>query len=66
VNETKFFRPEWHLLGLLRPWEVRRRIALSYDVGPEFYRNRLGHPNPTGHPETVVAYTLGVPGAVHD
>jgi hypothetical protein len=59
VNETKWFRTEWHLLTLLtQRWEVHQRIAVDYDVDPEFYRNRLGHPNPTGHPETVVAYLM--------
>lgn len=60
VNETKFFRTEEHLHQLVTSpsWRVARRIAVGYDVHPDFYRNRLGHPDPTGHPETVVAYTL--------
>lgn len=59
VNETKWFRSEWHLLTLLtQRWTVHQRVALGYDVDPEFYRNRLGHPNPTGHAETVVAYLM--------
>lgn len=57
VNETKHFRTEAQLLALLAPWSPQRRLALDYVVEPEFYRNRLGHPNPTGHPERVVAYT---------
>lgn len=56
VNETKHFRSEVMLLGLLRPWRVHQRIALAYDVDPQFYANRLGHPSPSGHPETVVGY----------
>lgn len=61
VNESKWFRTEPWLKSLLGPWRVQRRVAVSYDVDPEFYRNRLGHPNPTGHRETVVAYDLKVP-----
>jgi hypothetical protein len=59
VNEVRYFRTEARLRSLLWPWLVQRRIAVSYDVDPEFYRNRLNHPHPTSHPETVVAYTLG-------
>ena len=44
--------------SLLGPWRIHNRVALDYVVDPEFYRNRLGHPNPTGHQETVVAYDL--------
>lgn len=58
VNEVKHFRTEEHLRALLPPWWVHRRIAVEYDVDPEFYRQRLRHPHPTGHRETVVAYTL--------
>lgn len=60
VGELKCFRTEWHLRTLVdrEPWELVRRIAVSYDVDPEFYRNRLHHPDPTGHPETVVSYLL--------
>ncbi len=57
VNESKFFRTEAHLHSLLAPWEPFRRIAVSYYVSPDFYRYRLEHPAPTGHPETVVAWT---------
>jgi hypothetical protein len=59
LNEVKWFRTEAQLRSLFGPWRVHRRIAVGYDVHPDFYRNRLGHPDPTGHPETVVAYTLG-------
>lgn len=61
VNERKWFRTEWHLLSLLtRQWEVERRVAVEYDVTPEFYANRLAHPNPTGHRERAVAYDCKV------
>lgn len=59
LNETKHFRTEAQLRALFGPWVPLHRVAVSYDVVPEFYRNRLGHPNPTGHPETVVAFNLG-------
>lgn len=58
VNERKWFRPELHLRVLVEQhWAITRRVAVEYDVDPEFYRQRLQHPNPTGHRETVVAYT---------
>lgn len=58
VNEDKWFRSEEELRDLLRPWQVQHRVAVEYEVVPEFYANRLGHPNPTGHRERVVAYDL--------
>ena len=61
VNETKTFRTERQLAALLTvsgTWNITRRVAVEYDVDPEFYRNRLGATHPTGHPERVVAYTL--------
>lgn len=60
VNETKWFRTEEQLRALLAPWEPVHRVAVEYDVVPEFYTNRLAHPAPTGHPERVVAYTCKV------
>lgn len=57
VNESKVFRTEMHLGQLVRPWwRLVRRIAVEYEVHPDFYRNRLGHPNPTAHAERVVSY----------
>lgn len=61
VNETKHFRTEPHLLKLLTlsgDWDLTRRVAVDYEVDPDFYRNRLGAEDPTGHPERVVALTL--------
>jgi hypothetical protein len=60
VNELKWFRTEWHLRTLVEqpPWCVTQRLAVEYDVAPEFYANRLGAVDPTGHPETVVSYLL--------
>lgn len=55
VNETKHFRTEPQLVALLAPWYPVHRVAVEYDVTADFYRNRLGHPNPTGHRERVVA-----------
>lgn len=60
VNEVKHFRTEPELRGLLTPWQPVHRVAVEYDVVPEFYANRLAHPNPTGHPERVVAYLCKV------
>lgn len=59
-NETKWFRTEEQLCALLGPWQPTHRVAVEYDVVPEFYANRLAHPNPTGHPERVVAYLCKV------
>lgn len=61
VNETKHFRTEGQLLALLDPWVPAHRVAVSYEVTADFYRNRLAHPNPTAHAETVVAYDCKVP-----
>lgn len=61
VNETKWFRTEDQLAALLTVsdrWDITRRVAVEYHVDPDFYRNRLGATEPTGHPERVVAYTL--------
>jgi hypothetical protein len=68
VNERKHFRTEDQVIHLLSfaPWRVHQRIAVEYEVHPDFYRHRLGHPNPTGHRERVVAYLLEPTSAVHD
>lgn len=61
VNESKTFRTEAHLLDLLTlsgRWTLARRVALDYDVTPDFYTHRLGAEDPTGHPERLVALTL--------
>lgn len=58
VGERKWFRPEHQLANLVQSngWAIDTRLAVDYYVDPDFYRYRLGHPNPTGHPEMVVAY----------
>lgn len=58
VNETKWFRSEAHLLALMAPWVVVERRRFDYTVGAAFYRWRLGHPNPTAHPEAIVSLLL--------
>lgn len=58
VNETKHFRTETQLTGLFGPWLIKQTKRLSYVVGKEFYRNRLEHPNPTSHEETIVSIEL--------
>lgn len=61
VNETKFFRTLDHLMDLFQltgRWDLTRGIGVSYEVHPDFYRNRLGATRPTGHPETVLGLTL--------
>jgi len=59
VNETKYFRREHELKSLIaNTHTIKTRKAVEYTVGAEFYRNRLNHPNPTAHQETVVGYLL--------
>lgn len=59
VNETKWFRREDHLESLIAHTHlIVDRKSVGYRVGADFYRNRLGHPNPTPHNETVVGYLL--------
>lgn len=60
VNERKWFRTEAELVDLLAPWVPFHRVAVEYDVVPEFYRNRLGHTHPVGHRETVVSFDCKV------
>lgn len=57
-GEEKHFRTRQRLGVLLDPGNrpLPDVKAVQYRVDPEFYRNRLGHPNPTPHRETVVAY----------
>lgn len=58
VNEIKHFRSEPQLIALMTGWAIHRRIALDYDCHPDFYRNRLGHPSPVGHPERILSLEL--------
>jgi hypothetical protein len=60
IGETKWFRREAHLRGLLESagWRVEKRRAFDYTVEADFYRWRLNHPNPVAHAETIVAYEL--------
>lgn len=60
VNETKYFRNEQHVAGLIDPakWLLRTRKAVPYHVDADFYRWRLAHPDPVEHDETIVIYEL--------
>lgn len=58
VGEERWFRSEPQLLALLTGWQVQQRLRLEYEVDPQFYRNLLGHPNPTAHQEAVVSLLL--------
>lgn len=55
VGETKWFRTteETHRL-LCETHRVLSAKAVDYVVEAEFYRDRLNHPNPTSHHETVL------------
>ncbi len=58
VNETKWFRTEDHLVSLFGGWDMVDHKRLDYSVSAQFYRDRLGHPNPVGHREAVGSYYL--------
>ena len=64
INEVKTFRTEAHLRSLIAPWLVIDRKRVEYTVSAEFYRNRLGHPNPSSHDEAVVGLLLTQTGSV--
>lgn len=61
INETKFFRNEKQLMNLLGYWSIKQIKKLSYVVEKEFYLNRLKHPNPTSHQETLLSIELQRP-----
>lgn len=61
VGESKVFRNEVQLCELFPSWVIKTRTVIDYEVDPEFYRNRLGHPNPTPHRETILGLELVKP-----
>lgn len=58
INETKFFRNENQLCNLFSYWKIKQIKKLSYVVEKEFYLNRLNHPNPKTHQETLLSIEL--------
>lgn len=59
VGETKWFRDTIETMAILgEGWRVRSAKSVDYVVGADFYRNRLGHPNPSAHLETVLVLEL--------
>lgn len=60
VGEIKWFRTTQQTLDLLKPCGLRVASCKSVDyvVEPDFYRERLGHTNPKGHWETILALEL--------
>tara|TARA_R100000231_G_scaffold139249_1_gene119788 strand:- start:219 stop:797 length:579 start_codon:yes stop_codon:yes gene_type:complete len=58
INETKFFRTEKNLCNLFTYWKIKQIKKLSYVVEKEFYLNRLKHPNPKTHEETLLSIEL--------
>lgn len=62
TNEVKHFRTRQQLGALFSGWVIKREISISYVVDPDFYRNRLNHPDPTAHNETIHSIYM-VPGA---
>lgn len=61
LGEVKFFRTEAQLKRLLAPFGIVSRKAVEYRVEADFYRNRLQHPAPFAHDETVVIYEMVAP-----
>lgn len=60
-GEIKHFRTEAQLMRLLSPFGIISRKAVEYRVEADFYRNRLQHPAPFSHDETVVIYEMVAP-----
>lgn len=60
VGEIKWFRNTENTIALLKGcgFKVASCKAVDYVVDPDFYRERLNHPNPTGHLETILAIEL--------
>lgn len=59
VGETKWFRTTAGTLQLLsKHWQVREIKSINYKVEADFYRERLNHPDPSAHRETVLVVEL--------
>lgn len=56
IGEIKWFRGSKDVMRLLHEtkWRVASAKAVDYVVDPDFYRERLNHPNPTSHHETIL------------
>lgn len=59
-NEQKYFRTTSQLTALLTEvWQVTKLTTMEYEVGQDFYENRLGVGNKyTPHTETLLGITL--------
>lgn len=59
VGETKWFRNSLDTMKLMTEYfRVASAKAVDYVVDADFYRERLNHPNPTHHHETVLIVEL--------
>lgn len=59
VGETKWFRNTLDTMKLMTEYfRVASAKAVDYVVDADFYRERLNHPNPTHHHETVLIVEL--------
>jgi hypothetical protein len=59
VNEVKWFRNEKETRVLLETdWEIMDYKSIDYFVSAQFYRDRLNHPNPKSHRESIAIYYL--------
>lgn len=60
VGETKWFRNLDDTIKLVTSngWGVKSGKAVDYVVDADFYRERLHHPNPSAHHETVIILEL--------
>lgn len=59
IGETKYFRTDEDTRSLVSiDWVIQARRFHDYTVDADFYRQRLGHPNPSSHDERIVIYEL--------
>jgi hypothetical protein len=59
IGETKWFRTQDDTTTLLQDaWQVVSYNHFDYVVYADFYRQRLGHPNPSSHDERICVYEL--------
>ena len=59
IGETKWFRRAEDTFRLVNEfWRVVEHKVVDYRVDAEFYRQRLGHPDPSGHRETILILEL--------
>ena len=60
IGEVKWFRNTVDTVNLFATagWRVASAKAVDYIVDADFYRERLNHPNPSSHVETILILEL--------